>query len=308
MALRLLQLPTDAMSRYSAKQPVTAIIVNYNCGEVLARSVSTVLKSNLVHRVVVSDNGSTDDSIRLLQRTITDDRVAILENGANLGFAAGNNVALPLATDSAYLLFLNPDCSLPPESLQSLVKALKNDESCGMAGPLILNADGTEQRGCRRQLPTPWTAMVQAFGLHHLARAFRTFNLTGSPLPSGPAPMEAISGACMLVRREALLTVGPLDPGYFLHCEDLDWCKRFALGGWRVIFVPDATAMHLQGLSSDPIKLRVEWWKHKGMIRYFRKYHSRFPEGLLLPFVVVAVLGRYFALAVTAPFRTRSHD
>ena len=105
-------------------------------------------------------------------------------------------------------------------------------------------------------------------------RLFSDFNLHEQELPRGPVDVEAISGALMLVRRAAMDAVGPWDEAYFLHCEDLDWCMRFRQHGWRIVFVPNAPAIHDKGVSSRSRPIFVEWHKHRGLWRYFRKFEA----------------------------------
>ena len=96
--------------------------------------------------------------------------------------------------------------------------------------------------------------------------------------------VEAISGACMLVRRAALDDVGGLDEGYFLHCEDLDWCHRFRQAGWRVLFVPGVRVVHDKGVSSRARPVFVQWHLHRGMVRYYRKFlRDEYPSPLHRP-------------------------
>jgi GT2 family glycosyltransferase len=101
----------------------------------------------------------------------------------------------------------------------------------------------------------------------------------------------------MFVRREALEKVGPLDEGYFLHCEDLDWCERFRRGGWKVLFVPDTTVVHDKGASSRGRPVRVLWHLHRGMVRYYRKFfRDEYPRPLFW-LVLGAVWLRFGLLA-----------
>ena len=102
----------------------------------------------------------------------------------------------------------------------------------------------------------------------------------------------------MLVRRAPLLDVGTLDEGYFMHCEDLDWCMRFKLKGWRVLFVPRARAVHDRGRSSATRPIRVEWHKHRGMVRFYRKFFRYRYAGILMGAVVLAVWIRFFLKAL----------
>jgi GT2 family glycosyltransferase len=287
--------------------PVSAVVVNYNGGALLERCVLAVLASDypLIACVVVSDNGSTDGSLRAIQAIAnTDSRVKLIENGANIGFAAANNRALPLITGD-YVLFVNPDCIVEPATISRMAEVMELNPKAGMAGCLVRNPDGTEQRGCRRNLPTPATALerVLKFDLLFPGRV-SGFDLAGTPMPPWPVEVEAISGAFMFVRKRALDAVGPMDEEYFLHCEDLDWCMRFNQAGWKILFVPDAKATHAQGASSHAAPIAVEFHKHRGMLRYYRKFHRQRYPLLLLWLVAVAVWLRFIAKAAWLKLKT----
>ena len=283
--------------------PVSVVTVNFNAGEELCACVRSVLASTVAVEVVVVDNGSTDGSLeRLRHRLGGDPRTLLLEMHANLGFAAANNRAL-LETRGEFVLFLNPDCVIEPATIEGMRAVLQLHPEAGMAGCLVLNPDGSEQAGCRRLIPTPGLALGRALGLTRLFGRNRDFVLTGTPLPAEPTEVEAISGAFMFVRRQALEAVGPLDEGYFLHCEDLDWCLRFRQAGQRVLFVPGVAIHHHQGRSSRDRPVRVLWHKHRGMVRFYRKF---FRDAYPAPFMwaVFAGIGiRFVALATLALVR-----
>lgn len=283
----------------AATQRVSVIVVNYNAGDLLRGCVSSVLPC--VSQVVVVDNASSDHSVRALQGLPGAERLHIIHAGRNLGFAAACNLGIAAAQGDR-LLFLNPDCLVEPTTVSRLLEVLESSSTYGMAGGLLLNPDHTEQRGGRRKLPTPWSALLRFSGLTFLARRwprwFPVFDLNESPLPPAPEPVEAISGACMLVKSQALQAVGGWDEGYFLHCEDLDWCKRFSLGGWRIVFVPDARVVHAQGACSRSRPMFVEWHKHKGMLRYYRKFTHGWRYWLLVGPVVVGVFAHFAGLAL----------
>ena len=257
----------------------SVITVNFDTGGLLAAAARSVLASTVPVELLVVDNASTDDSLDELRAAVgSDPRVRVFENGANLGFARANNQALAEARGE-WLLLLNPDCFIQPETIARMQEALGRYPDAGLAGCLILNPDGTEQAGCRRETPTPGKAFVRAFGLGRVLRRFglagsatRDFVRTGDPLPPQPIEVDAISGAFMFARRSALEKVGPLDEGYFLHCEDLDWCERFRRAGFKVLFVPDATVVHDKGASSRGRPVRVLWHLHRGMVRFYRKF------------------------------------
>jgi GT2 family glycosyltransferase len=129
-------------------------------------------------------------------------------------------------------------------------------------------------------------------------RLFFDFHLHKQPFPDAPLEVEAISGALMLVRREAMADVGPLDEGYFLHCEDLDWCMRFRKKGWKILFVPDAPVVHYRGTCSRSRPIFVEWHKHKGMMRFYRKFFRHQYPGMLMWLVALGVWLRFGAVAM----------
>lgn len=253
------------------------VIVNFNGGERVAACVEACIGLESVAQIVVSDNGSVDGSVEELAKLATaTPNLKLIENKQNLGFSRGNNRALPYL-NAPYTLFLNPDTLLTQAALTAMLEFMETHPETGMAGPLILNDDGSEQRGCRRDEPTPIAALKTLVGKRE-----KGINKVGTPLPPQPIDVDAISGACMLVRRTALDAVGPLDKDYFLHCEDLDWCKRFWQHGWCVTFVPQAVVQHHKGGSSRSRPLRVEWHKHKGMIRYYRKfYRQQYPAPIM---------------------------
>jgi hypothetical protein len=293
-----------------APGPTSVITVNFNAGGRIVACARSVLASAAPVVLLVVDNGSTDNSVEALRSVVGDDpRVRVLLNGSNLGFARANNRALAEARGE-WLLFLNPDCAIEPDTIGRMQAALEAHPRAGMAGCLILNPDGTEQAGCRRETPTPGKAFLRAFGLTRLARRFglgsqvaRDFVRTGDPLPPHPVEVEAISGAFMFVRRSALDVVGPLDEGYFLHCEDLDWCERFRRAGYSVLFVPDVKVVHDKGTSSRGRPVRVLWHMHRGMIRYYRKFFRDAYPGPLFWLVQVGVWLRFAVLATIAAAR-----
>lgn len=279
--------------------PVSIVIVNYNAGALLADCVAAALPQ--AQQIVVIDNDSSDDSLcRLAARFPAEPRLTLIRAGRNLGFAAGCNRGVRAATGT-HVLFLNPDCLLNGDTLRRLVEVLEADPRVGMVGGLLTNPDGSEQGGGRRALPTPWRSFVRGFGLYRLAprwpALFFDFHLSNQPLPKQPVEVETISGALMLVRRTAMAAVGSWDEGYFLHCEDLDWCLRFRRNGWKILFVPDAVAVHYQGSCSRSRPIFVEWHKHKGMLRFYRKFFRDQYPGPLMWLVALGVWLRFGAIA-----------
>lgn len=290
-------------SANTSRPNVSVIIVNYNAGNMLSKVVNLLLCSPSVNKVIIVDNRSKDHSMDEMKRLAdSQSRLINIYNTKNLGFAAACNIGIAADGENDYLLFLNPDCLVGKEALGTLLAYMKLSPHVGMAGPLVLNPDGTEQAGGRRAIPTPWRCLVQFFGLYRLRdrypRLFSDFLLHQQPLPDSPIEVEAISGSCMLVRRDALLDVGQLDDGYFLHCEDLDFCMRIRQRGWKIMFVPEARVVHHQGACSKRRPIFVEYHKHKGMMRFYRKFFYHQYPGLLFWIVGAFVYLRFSSLSI----------
>ncbi|WP_212800587.1 glycosyltransferase family 2 protein [Pseudomonas sp. St316] len=300
-------LAIDEWSTSSLRGECDVIIVNYNAGELLLACVRSAFAAG-ASSVIVVDNDSHDDSLMLVERTYAaGDSLKVVRNAANLGFAVACNQGARLSA-APNLFFLNPDTVLAADAIDHLLLALHSAPEIGMVGGLLCNPDGSEQAGGRRVFPTPRRAFMRAFGLSRLSAFFPSllsdFLLHKEPLPGTPIVVEAISGACMLVKREAIDNVGLWDENYFLHCEDLDWCMRFHQAGWRVLFVPDAQVMHVFGGCSRQRPYFVEWHKHLGILRFYRKFFRRkYPTALWVS-VVIGVWFR-FSLMVLRHATTR---
>lgn len=266
---------------FTAASPLcSVVIVNFNGGELLLQSVAGALASTIHVEVILVDNASADGSAERARKQHP--RIKLIRNAKNRGFAVAANQGLRAASGE-FLLLLNPDCIPIPDTLKNMLEVLQCYPEVGMAGCRILNPDGSEQRGCRRNLPTLGSGLRKAAGSQS-RKAVVDLHL--QPLPDQPQMVEAISGAFMLVRRKALDVVGFLDDEYFMHCEDLDWCRRFLDAGWKILFVPHVEVVHHQGACSKATPVRVSWYLHQSMLRYYRKFLAE-DNGLLVSMVVI---------------------
>jgi GT2 family glycosyltransferase len=300
------------MTAPGGKARVAAIVVNFNAGEALIRCIRSVLAQDETTAVIVVDNASADDSADHAERLFRQERrVAVLRNAANPGFATAVNQGVRHAirqeaepAAGGYLLILNPDCELRPGMLAALVKALEDDPGAALAGPLVTDTAGRPQRATMRRFPDPWLSLVTFSGLWRLEPWLPAFRGVESPagLPREIARSEAVSGACMLVRAKAFIDVGGLDEGYALHCEDLDLMYRLRERGGHCLFVPQAQAEHLQGVSSRSRPLWVHWQTHRGMQRFYLKFQApRCAAWLRWPFTLLVLTGIWTRFAVTLP-------
>ncbi len=279
----------------SADKVVTAIVVNYNAGGWLQKSVAALIDSSVCMAVYVVDNHSTDGSIDALRAGIGSGRLTIIENAENRGFAAANNQILKTES-SDYFVLVNPDCVMQSDSVEKVINAMERDDDIGLASCTIRDTAGQVQKTCRRRFPTPWSGFVRSVGLARLfprSAAFQDFDFGGASAAVGVQFVDAVSGAFMVAKGEAIGNVGALDEGYFLHCEDLDWCMRFWTSGYKVAFVPDVEVIHAKGASSGSRRWKVNWHMHRGMIRFYHKfYRDRYPRPLM--WLVYAGIGVRF--------------
>ncbi len=267
------------------------VIVNFNSGEWLSRALTSALEfSDAIISVV--DNASTDESLELAKSLFRSERIDWISNDNNVGFAAANNQVLK-NIDSDFAVLMNPDCEIREGTLTEIINAFDANPRYGIASCRILNEDLSLQPTCRRYFPTPWSALVRMLKLNRLfpnSPHFADFDYGNVLSVDEPVhEVEAISGAFMVVRKRAIEEVGLLDEGYFMHCEDLDWCKRFELAGWQVGFVPSAEVLHAKGVSSKSRPVKVLWTLHKGMNRFFDKFYRKQYSLPLRMFVKVGI-------------------
>lgn len=289
-------------------EKVVAVIVNYNTGGLLKEAVDSLLAGTVQPVVEIVDNASTDDSLA----AIRDDaayrgRVAVTVNEENRGFAAANNQVLR-SGGAEYYLLVNPDCVIDRDAVRRLLEHVERNPEIGLAGGALMNPDGSIQKTSSRRLPTPWSSLARTLGLHRLGASrglLADFDTAVEPRDdAGVEFCEAISGAMMFVRGSALERVGLLDEGFFMHCEDLDWCRRFRDAGYKVAYVPSARAVHAKGGSGrDP---RVIWHLHRGMIRFYNKHYRHTYPWMLAALVYPAVYARCAVLMLLSLFKRAS--
>ncbi len=243
---------------------VDVVIVAFNSGHWLGRAVVSALAAADVARVIVVDNASSDASLLALP---PDARLSVLNNATNLGFAAAANRGCNAAT-AVNILILNPDCVLGADDIRALMSARAQEHSVGIISVQLLNSDGSLQQQSLRRDPTPKRAIAESLGW----RA-RGIHIT-APVDAGIVEVEACSGALMLIEKSVFLALKGFDEAYFLHCEDLDLCRRVRLAGLRVLVDTRVRVVHEKGTSSSAVPCLVATAKYRGMLRYFEKFDA----------------------------------
>ena len=224
--------------------------------------------------VLLVDNGSTDGTVCMIRESFP--WVRIVAEGRNLGFARSNNLATAAARGH-HLLYLNPDTVVPAGCLVASVAALDARPAVGMLGCKLVRLDGRSTTPANAGFRLPCRPCYHFVGLTKLRPRSRRFaHYTAGWLDADQeSPVDAVNGAFMLVRREALEAVGPMDEEYWLYMEDLDWCYRFWEAGWPVVYWPGVEVIHVKGGSTkDGRPWRSNYAFHRGMWLFYRKHYA----------------------------------
>ena len=276
---------------------ISVIMVSYWTGSVLSAAIESVLAPDQdgAAEFIVVDNGNPPAvSGKLIRLAEGEPRLTLVSGHGNVGFARGCNIGARRAR-GRYLLLLNPDCCLSPGAIPALLAEAKTLGADWMLGCRVLDPDGSDQRGSRRALLTPYTALVESFRLDRLApRLLRRYRLNhhDKPLPADTTRVPVISGACMMLPAATFHAVGGMDEGYFLHVDDIDLCFRLHRAGIPVYFTPHVEAVHHAGSSrSSPVQ--VEWHKMRGFLRYFSVHFHGLRWWLLLGPLGAGILLRF---------------
>ncbi len=248
---------------------VSAILVNYNAGRELAMALQSIADDMAAQpwEAVVVDNASSDGSAGEVAAFAPHAR--LVQNRQNVGFARGVNQGLA-ATAASTVLIMNPDCRLEPGAFGVLNGELQRDEGVALVGPRILNPDGSVQ-GSARGDPDMLTGL---FGRSTaLRRALPNLAVSKRNVVAdaggGSTDVDWVSGACMLARRSALERVRGFDERYFLYWEDADLCRRLRGEGYRIRYVPTATAVHRVGHSSRVVRSSAIRAFHESAYLYY---------------------------------------
>ncbi len=263
-------------------QDLTVVIVNYNTREDLARCLGTIPEAavRLACRTIVVDNASSDGSAEMAQERFPWATVIVTDH--NGGYAYANNIGLREAgfceggEPPRYALLLNPDTLLPPRALEQMVQFMDAHPDIGVSGPKLVRRDGALDKACRRSFPTPAVSFYRIVGLSQLfprSRVFGQYNLTFLD-EDQEADVDAVVGAFMLMRGEALAQAGLLDETFFMYGEDIDLCYRIKQRGWRIVYHPQVTVLHVKGASSRKASDRAITAFYDAM-RIFHHKHYR---------------------------------
>ncbi len=249
---------------------LSIIIVSWNTCDLLQACLESVYRNapDCLFEVLVVDNASKDGSLEMVRGRFP--RVVVLSNTRNLGFASANNQAIAISS-GRYILLLNSDTVVMPGALEKLIEFFEQHPRAGAAGGHLLNPDGSLQYSCS---PSPTLR----------SEARRLLRMPGVRT-DGYYPMETwdlhkyhevdvLLGACLMLRKEVLNTVGVLDETYFMYSEEVDLCRRVQLAGWKLFWVPNAFVLHHGGQSTGQIADKMFLQLYKSKLHFIRKHYG----------------------------------
>lgn len=262
---------------------IVAVVVTFNSEETLDDCLARLRAARDVDEIRVIDNASRDTTMEIVQRhALADPRLRFVANPDNPGFAVACNQGAR-ASSAPWLAFVNPDCFVEADTLARL-----RDASVGLDGGLVgaelRGEDGACDAAARRRDPD-FAAMLRS----STARDLSVPRDDAKPVQ----PVDAVSGALMLLPRALFARIDGFDQGYRLHAEDLDLCRRVRLAGATVAIANEVDVLHVRGVSSRSRPLFVEWHKHRGLWRYFRRFEADRRDAFTRIAVFAMIWGRF---------------
>lgn len=275
-----------------SKIDLSIIIVNFRTYELTLNAIRSLERSesHYCYEVILVDNDSQDGIAEYVRETHSS--VTIIENNENTGFAKANNQGIRIA-NGRYVLLLNSDTVVQPDTLEVMVSFMDSHPQVGASGCKVVLPNGKLDKACRRGFPTPSASFYYAFGVSKLFPKVPRFNQyqLGYLDPDECYPIDCLVGAFMLVRREAIDQVGMLDEEFFMYGEDIDWCYRIKQAGWEIYYYPKTYITHYKGASSRRKPFKIVYEFHRAMWLFHRKHYKK----KYLPLVNAMV---YFGIVV----------
>ena len=270
---------------------LSIIIINWNTHDLLGDCLESIEQNRdgLDVEVIVVDNASTDGSQEMVQNRFP--YVKLLQNRKNLGFARANNQGLSISR-GRFIMLLNSDTLLQPGALFTMVSFMDMHSDVGIVGAELLNRDGTLQPSWAKYP----SLLSELLGANFRGRK-QFYTKDGSPAYE----VDWVGGACLLIRRSTMEQVGNLDERFFMYSEELDWCYRTRLLGWKICYLPGASVIHLSGQSSRHASQKMKVQLYKSKLLFFCKHYGRQRTILLTVFLeslfyIRALQGLIYAL------------
>ena len=250
------------------QKKVSVCIVTLNASKYLHHCLTLLEQSQgaEIEQIIVVDNRSNDNTVKM--RHEKHSSVILIQNNRNEGYTIPMNRAMKEA-DGEYLLILNPDAFVKPKAVAALANFLDLHPEVGIAGPKVLNVDGTFQKSCRRGVARPWNVISYFTGL--AARFPDNSKYTGYHLSHLDEnilnEVDGVSGSCMMIRRNLIDKIDCFDERFFAYQEDSDYCFRAKAAGWKIYYVPEAEVIHDAGRGGSAA------YKYRSLFEWHRSYY-----------------------------------
>ena len=280
------------------KPMVSALVVSHNDKELLLQCLRAFYATSEVPvEAVIVDTGSTDGSAAAVADEFPN--ATVLVEQKKLGYGRAANIGLERCL-GRFMLLLNPDVAVDTQTAGRLADFLLTRPEAGAVGPRLLMPNGSRDPDARRSFPVPSTLLYRTLGLSRLfpkSRRFGRHNM-GHVDETDVHEMDAGSADCLLLRMAAIKRVGFFDPRYFMYGEDIDLCYRLKLGGWKVFYLPTASATHQSRSASSKAEREANYHRHRSMWVYHFKHHSKGVSAFGNGLVWAQIWGRWVAASV----------
>lgn len=294
------------------KTELTIIIISFNTRDMTKNCIESVLSHtrNIEFEIIVVDNNSNDGSQQMLKNDFP--QIQFIENQNNVGYAKANNQAIEISKGDKILL-LNSDTLISDDSIKKMAALLDKNPSVGIVGSKLLNEDGTYQLSCGI-FPSLWSEFSSKMMLNRLFKKSRIFNAHkyGFWDYSNTKEVDWVTGAFLMVRKDAIDIAGGLDENFFMFYEDVDFCKRVKSAGWKIFFYPEASIIHLWGGSWKKVRKKIILANCKSTLYFYRKHHQMWQVHMIKMVLsvecLVKIVGSFLSFLVLFKRRSVSRE
>lgn len=289
------------------RAPLDVLVVNYNTAKLLQPMFDALRQSNSADltRYLVVDNASADNSLERLESVCPEALLLVNEN--NVGFGRANN-QLVEHLQGKYALLINTDAFVAADTLKKTLDYMEAHPDCGVLGVRLVGREGDLQPSCR-YFPTPLNVFLSRTGLERFFPVVKRVDDMDWDHAS-VRECDWVPGCYYLIRREVIDQIGLFDPRYFLYYEEVDHCKRVKQAGWKVVYYPDTTVVHIGGESAktvvelNSVSRQIPKMQIESELLYFRKHHGL--PGLALHMFLVCLGDLILALKALLKGRGRA--
>ena len=291
---------------------LSIIIVSWNVRDDLLKCLHSIEenKPSCSYEVIIVDNASIDNTVDMIKKHFSE--ITLIVNHNNRGFAAANNQGIK-ASQSEYILLLNPDTILHPKSLDILVDFMESNKDVGACGPKLLNADGSIQDSVR--------CFPSFRGALHRHTVFKCLGIFKGQYRKWvmydfnndkQIDVDQVMGAAMMLRKSVTEQIGVLDERFFMYYEEVDLCYRIKQADWRIVYIPQTVITHIGGGSSGQIPVSKRIMAMTSLLKFFRKHRGKFVTGIFScvfkPAIILRDLINIVAGAIKYMFATVALD